>query len=397
MGVSLAVAGIGAAGSVAGGLLSGGGGKPSLSRSEKRAMGLERARAARQELQAELGADVAREQATATEAARLGLFTSIGDIGTYEESYEDYARRRQDGLFGAPGAAPGTGELFRDITKTGRIKEHIPYVQSIEDAARAAGISEAEVSATGRGIRKKHVGTQFEAEARGKALNVPEFLRRAKDSRQFRMVSRLTAEADQLMRREGPLWDELNTSILGGIYEGAAALGKEQTKAISDALARGGSARRQGLAVVQQMRAAEQVNRQRTQALWQSKLQLDSWIRDNARSQLQFNQQWVANHAGVRDQFSQTMENLATFYGKTIMPSALAANSAIGNTAVGMHQLANARSEQKNGIGQMVSGIGSILMGAGLKGLMGGGGGPTTQIPGQSQSNIAIGPYTRGG
>jgi hypothetical protein len=375
----LLAAGIGAAGTIGGALIGRGGGGGTVSDefiAQREA--LTRATAARQEVEAKLGADIARQQSAATEAARLGLFTGLGDVGTYEERYEDFARRRAVGGRGLfTGAAAGAGDgLFRDVTLRERIREVIPEggIKSIEDEARRLGVSEEYLSQHPELIG--HLpATRFEAEAKGKILDVEKFLGKATTSRQFRMMSRLTAEADQMIRREGPMWEQMNQSVLGGIYEGSAAMHRENMKTLSDSLARGGTARRAGLAALQSMRAAESNNRQRQQALWQGKLAIEQWSRDNARTQLGFNQMWVGNHEGVRDKFSGMMNNLATFYGRTIYPSAVQGAANVASTSTKLIQLANTRSTQQDGVGDIVSGLSSMIFGGALKSMFAGPGG----------------------
>lgn len=348
----LAAAAIGAAGTIGGSLLSGGGGPEGPTRFEKRAIERQQLETEKATKRAELGTQLAMEQASATEAARLGLFSALGAPGTYDGAPSAFT--------GAPGGATG---LFRDVTLKDRATGEYRLLAASEDVARGAK------------KKKKQREAEFGVEAKGKVLDPEAFVSQATQTAQFRTLSRLTAEADQLVRREGPLWEEMNESVLGGIYEGAAALQREQMKLISDNMARGGTARRQGLAAIQQMRAAESNNRQRQQALWQGKLALDQWSRNNARTQLAFNQAWVNNHEGVRDKFSDTMTSLSQFYGRTIMPSALESASSIASNSLKASQLASMRSQQQSGVGDIVSGLSSMLFGGGLQGLLSGGGG----------------------
>lgn len=343
----LLAAGIGAAGSIGGALLSGGGGPTGPTRFEKREIERQRLETEKATKKAELGTQLATQQSQATESARLGLFSALGAEGTYDNQPSAFT-----------GISPGGGGLFKDVTLKDKATGEYRLLASSE-----------KVAAGGKKKKKQRL-VDFGVEAKGKILDPEAFVKQATNTAQFRTMSRLTAEADQLIKREGPLWEEMNNSVLGGIYEGAAALHREQMKTISDAMARGGTARRQGLAAIQQMRAVENNNRQRQQSLWQGKLALDQWARNNARTQLAFNQAWVNNHEGVRDKFNTTMNNLAQFYGKTIMPSAINAASDNTSNALRAAGLAATRSKQQSGVGDIVSGLSTMLFSGGVKGLL---------------------------
>jgi hypothetical protein len=142
---------------------------------------------------------------------------------------------------------------------------------------------------------------------------------------QFAAVSGMVAEANQLINREGPLWNQLNNSIVGSVYEGAAAAQRQQMEELSRAMARGGSARRQGLALAQKFQVQENINRERSTQLWQSKMALEQFRTQAAQQNLSFANAWVDNQSGVRDSFTAALTNLRTFWSQTIPAAAMGA------------------------------------------------------------------------
>lgn len=136
----------------------------------------------------------------------------------------------------------------------------------------------------------------------------------------FRQVSRMMAESEQLLARSGPLYDDMIRSTQLPIIEGAAAAARENTEAIRKAMARGGAARRDGFAAIQKIRAQDQLNMQRGQALADAHLKLDMWSRDNAKNVINFADEWSANQAGVRDSFNTAMDRAAELMSSQALP-----------------------------------------------------------------------------
>lgn len=364
MALSLAAAGIGAIGSIGGALLGGKkDGKVKLSRAQKRLAGAAELEQQKAILRGEMAAGMAQKQLAASEAARIGLFNRLGDVGTYEESYEDYAARTRGAAEFATGASiGGPGGLFKTVTERDKVKGTFQYVADVSE---------------GQAVPYKSVGRDFSVQLEGQMLDVPEFMKQATDSRQFRMLSKLTAEADQLIRKEGPLWDEFNASIVGSIYEQSGALHRENMKQISDNLARGGTARRAGVAAIEAMRAAENTNRMRTEAVWQSKLAIDQWARDNAANVMQMNMAYVDNLGGLRDNYNQMMTNITMFHGTGIMPTQVSAANASIDNYTKLAGIAAMERDHQSGVSDILTGLSMNLFGAGLKGILGGGGGTT--------------------
>jgi hypothetical protein len=152
---------------------------------------------------------------------------------------------------------------------------------------------------------------------------------------QFAAVSAMVAEANQLMNREGPLWNQLNQSVVGSVYEGAAALQRQQMEEVSRSMARGGTARRAGLAIAQRFQVQENINRQRSTQLWQSRMALEQYRTQAAQQNISFANAWVDNQAGIRDSFQGALTNLRTFWSQTIPALAIPGGTAQARTQAG--------------------------------------------------------------
>jgi hypothetical protein len=79
------------------------------------------------------------------------------------------------------------------------------------------------------------------------------YMAQMEGSAQFRIASRLTAEAEQLVARKGELWNELVNFQQLPIIEAAAMMQRENAENIRRAMARGGAARRDAFAAVQRL------------------------------------------------------------------------------------------------------------------------------------------------
>lgn len=151
-------------------------------------------------------------------------------------------------------------------------------------------------------------------------LDAGKTIKSVEDSAQFRIMSRLTAESEQLLAREGPLYDEMEKNLQNPIIEGSAAMARENAAELKRMMAKGGAARRGAFEAVQKMRQQEQVNSQRITAINQSRFALDNWARTNARTNLEFGQNWASNLGGVRESFNAAMDNAAALMTSEALP-----------------------------------------------------------------------------
>jgi len=225
----------------------------------------------------------------AAEQARQNVFTSLGAPGTYGTP----------GTPGAPDAAMAspTGDIYQTDT-TG--KSPIALSQF----------------SRGGGYTKEFA----DWESRAGILDPEKYGADVRKSAQFRIQSMRTAEAEQLLNREGKMWDELNNSVYGVISEGAATQWREDLRTIKNNAAKGGTARRTALKEAQQMQAQEKSNQAKVQQTWQANLALFDVVRKNADAVQQSNQAFMDNLPGIRSAYQQTMSNLANMMASVALP-----------------------------------------------------------------------------
>lgn len=303
-------------------------------------------------------------RAVEAQRARSLLHGALGAPGTYEKSYEDFVKANR-GLFReGPGGSlipRNAGNLFYD-------KEH-PELRKLRGAispSKGLSYEEAVARRDYAAIEAMHIDAdqQLKAHSLATSRTIPhpgKILSANAPTREFRLVSFLTAQADQLARREGPLYESLTQSVLGPIYQGAAQLTRESAVQISRMVARGGSARRAGLAEALKMRAQENINRDRANNVFQAKLALEQFAIQNAKSQLAFNQAWIAGLPGINDAFVGLQTNLANFYNSTIVPTTIGVAGENFNSASAVIQM---QMEEDNAKFNRI--MGGIIAGAGL-------------------------------
>jgi hypothetical protein len=204
----------------------------------------------------------------------------------------------------------------------------------------------------------------------------------------------MVAEAEQLMNRTGPLWNQLNNSVVGGIYESNAGFQREAMEQVSRNLARGGGARRVGLQMAQAFQVQEKINRQRTGQLWQAKMGLEQYRVKHAQEVGSYAQAWVNNTSGIRDAFTNATQNLQLFWASTMAPTLAGATTAAAsatqqgvlNAGAGIQNSINTKSQAISGAIEGITGAATSYInqydsGSTAGGVQGWGGGsysPTT-------------------
>jgi len=203
-------------------------------------------------------------------------------------------------------------------------------------------------------------------------IDQDKFQKKIEGSTQFRLMSKLTAEAEQLVNREGPLYEEMINNLQLPIMEGSAALARENTDQIRRAMQRGGSARRSAFEAVQKMRQQERVNSAKIQQLSQVRSGLDTWARENAKSTLEFGQNWASNLGGIRESYQSAMDGAADMMLTKAMPFVFRAEDSASESeraAEGVRAQMHAENRAKTG--KWITGImavGSLALG-GMGGL----------------------------
>jgi len=273
-----------------------------------------------------------RSRRTAAEQTYQGVLNRLGAKGTYEN------------VGGGPGLNLGGGTAG-----------------SPEDAFTTKNA--ADLSAHVRNVDRRYTNPndiqQFQQ------LDPTKATEQIEQSSQFRTMSRLQAESEQLLAREGDLYDEMIKNTQLPILEGASAMARENAEQLKRAFARGGSARRQAFEAVQKMRQKHEVNSQKVRAVAERRFELDQWARDNARTNLEFGQKWASNLGGVRESYNAAMDNAASLMVNGALPIMFDTRRA----AYDARDAAHAKNRQK--LTNWISGITSIA--AGFMGIPGGG------------------------
>jgi hypothetical protein len=115
----------------------------------------------------------------------------------------------------------------------------------------------------------------------------------------FQIRSKQTAEAMQLLNREGPEWDRLENATIGTIHEGAALQLRDTLRQLKNNYAKGGTARRTAINEYSTIMAQERAMQARTQETWQANLKLHSYVRQNADRVEAGNRSFVENVNGL--------------------------------------------------------------------------------------------------
>ena len=285
--------------------------------------------------------DIARSNILATEQAQVQVMSMLGQPGTYGPNSTGGLQLGQLSPLGL-GGIEGQGPLSNRITSSGKVKR--------KDYGLGGG----------REAGKFKKGRKWEVE--GDALDADAMASAAMDSSAFRSVSGMVAEAEQLQNRTGPLWEQLNNSIVGSIYESSAAGQKDAMENMSRQMAKGGTARHLGLQMASQMQVQEQTNRTRTGQLWQAKAQLEEYRTQQVKSSTSFAQDWVRNASGIRDSFTANLNQMQMHWATTMAPhlaslstqASMATQTEVGKAREG---LMSALQTKNQGIQGMISGV----------------------------------------
>lgn len=252
--------------------------------------------------------DMAAKNLLASEQAKVSLLGMMGMPGTYGGGPGGKITLGSLTSNGVKGMIGGAGSLL----SSGR--HNASGSVSREDIAKVAG--------TKQGQYKGELGWSIS----GIALDPNKMAEEAANTEGFRQVSAMVAEASQFQNRQGKLWNQLNQSIVGGIYEGSAAIHKQQMEQIAKSMAKGGSARRMGLQMAQAMQSQEGINRSRTTSLWAAKNGIEQFRMSYVKDINTYSQQWVNNQAGIRDHFTTALNDIQMHWARTMPPSLISAS-----------------------------------------------------------------------
>jgi len=227
------------------------------------------------------GTETEQARATAAERSRLGVFGMLGQPGSFD-------------LPGAAGAGSGASYDPTDIYDTSQkhsagAKSLLQYSKYLTPEARKE-IEE--------GTRKGILDPEKYSEMIGKTAS-------------FRIQSRQTAEAEQLLAGKGEAWERLSQATHGQIFEGAATQMRETMRDLKDQAAKGGTARRTALNQAREIVAKQDIAQMRVNETWKANLDLFNVVRRNADRVQNQNQSFLDNLPQVRDSYQKTMSNLA--------------------------------------------------------------------------------------
>ena len=269
-----------------------------------------------------------RERRSAAEDVLGDINADLGKAGTYDLPASSNPNAPGPGPT-APPSTPADDLLTRDgvtFTKKEDTKKYDKLIKKGYSKEQAIGLlpgavdNAADSIFTSQTTANQGTGTSFGATNRTTKLDPNKAKAKIESGSQFRQLSLMTAESEQLLNRTGPLYDEMIKSTQLPIIEGAAAAARENTENIRSAMVKGGAARSAAFAAVQKIRAQDQINTAKGQALAQAHLNLDMWARDNAKNVISFATNWAQNQAGIREQYQSAMDHASDLFSESALP-----------------------------------------------------------------------------
>lgn len=262
-------------------------------------------------------------------------------------------------------------ETYQNVLNRIGSKGTYETVGGTPDAGTSTDSGVGTAAGTGGGIFKQQdVYKGALKTVKGTVLDPKKAAAAATDSAQGRIVSRMTAEAEQTLAREGPLYDEMVRNTQLPIIESSAQIARQNAEQIKRMAARGGSARRQALEAVTQIRAQEQLNSSRMQQLAQTRNQIDLWARDNAKTTVEFGQNWAANLGGIRESYQSAMDKASELMLDSAIPKAVG----VINQIKSMREQAHAENRAKAAAWvKGIVGVASLALGGAAGGFFGAG------------------------
>ena len=145
-----------------------------------------------------------------------------------------------------------------------------------------------------QGIRPENVETlnTMDSEAVSK---------RVKGSAEFRIRSRMTAESEQLLARQGDLYDRFIKNQVTPVSEALGAAARESMAERKRMLSKGGAARRQAFAMESELREKESLASKKATEMSNIFTRTDDYARKYAETTLEGNTAWLNNLGGIRD------------------------------------------------------------------------------------------------
>lgn len=192
---------------------------------------------------------------------------------------------------------------------------------------------------------------------------------RVKGSSEFRIRSRMTAESEQMLARQGDLYDRFIKNQVTPVSEALGAAARESMSERKRMMAKGGSARRQAFAMESELREKEQQASEKATQISGIMLKTDQYARDYASKTLEGNTAWLNNLGGIRDDHVKLANGVYQSMLQDALPNMFKAEMANHKMRAEAHAAKRAKTM---GMVNTVLGIGmSMVGGAGAMGIMG--------------------------
>lgn len=331
--------------------------------SNKKAKDRARKEAARQSIlgaTALEGMKAAEARTMAGEQAKARVAGLLGAPGTYE----------LPGAASTSGPMPGTG--FDDVYQSGTEASQID--------PNAKGLLQY------KSYMKPEAREYWETAERKGVIDPEKYTQAVSQTADFRIRSRLTAEAEQLLAQKGEAWDRLHQSTIGTIMEGAGTQLRETMRDLKNEAAKGGAARRSALSTANNILARERSIQMRVNETWQANLKLFDFVHQNAEATQAGNRAFLDNLPMVSQQYTATMNGLA---------GALAETTRLSSEMSSAGYQARAAVGDSNFLGKLIMGTGMMVGGAALSAF--GGGALGAPMIGAGASTILGGGESGGG
>ena len=227
--------------------------------------------------------DAEKARSIAAESTKFNVLTALGAPGTYGPDAMNAA------------AAGGGGGSIYDTSGTG-LSSKDKSLQVFGNFAGAASTGAGGGPLTG---------------AREGILDPDAYLAELSKSSIFRQQSQQVAESEQLLNREGPLWDRLENSVLGTIHEGAALQLRDSTRRLRNDMAKGGTARRTALNEARQMIVDQNAMSMRVKQTWEANIRLNEYVQQNFERVRDGSMKFTDALPGLNDAYRTSMLNTA--------------------------------------------------------------------------------------
>jgi len=255
-------------------------------------------------------ADTERARSIAAEETKFSVLTALGTPGTYGPGATGTGGEGGGGIFDVSGTGLSAKDpslekfgSFADLTAMGIRREGWQYTPEQEAMLKERG--------TRQGI-----------------LDPTAYTRELSKSPLFQMQSQQVAEAQQLLNREGPAWERLESSTLGTIHEGAALQLRDTMRRLKNSYAKGGSARRASMNEFQTILAQESAMRTRTQETWQANLRLRDIVNQNFERVRNGSMKFVDALPGLNESYRSAMQSTAALAVEATKTAGLMAGEA---------------------------------------------------------------------